>query len=61
MTDTKTGLKNLIECACKPNWPTRFGHSLLLAESLVDPARFHGTVYRADLPPLTGPVEMLVH
>lgn len=28
------------------DWPTRFGHPLLLLETFVDPARFHGTVYR---------------
>ena len=47
MTDTKIELKNLIECACKRSWPTRFGHLLLFAESFVDPACFHGPVYRA--------------
>ena len=40
-------MKNLIECTCKPSWPTRFGHLLLFAESFVDPACFHGPVYRA--------------
>lgn len=29
------------------DWETRFGHPLLLIETFVDPARFHGTVYRA--------------
>ena len=29
------------------DWPTRFGHPLVLLETFVDPARFHGTVYRA--------------
>ena len=29
------------------DWPVRFGHALLLVETFVDPARFHGTVYRA--------------
>ena len=29
------------------DWPARFGHPLLLLETFVDPARFHGTVYRA--------------
>ena len=29
------------------DWPARFGHDVLLAETFVDPARFHGTVYRA--------------
>ncbi|MHB8348548.1 MAG: Druantia anti-phage system protein DruA, partial [Acidiferrobacterales bacterium] len=29
------------------DWQTRFGHPLLLMETFVDPARFHGTVYRA--------------
>ena len=29
------------------DWPARFGHPLLLVETFVDPARFHGTVYRA--------------
>ncbi|OGA45158.1 MAG: hypothetical protein A3G24_19885 [Betaproteobacteria bacterium RIFCSPLOWO2_12_FULL_62_13] len=29
------------------DWQARFGHRLLLMETFVDPARFHGTVYRA--------------
>ena len=29
------------------DWPARFGHPLVLLETFVDPARFHGTVYRA--------------
>lgn len=29
------------------DWQARFGHPLLLLETFVDPARFHGTVYRA--------------
>ena len=29
------------------DWPVRFGHAVLVAESFVDPARFRGTVYRA--------------
>jgi hypothetical protein len=29
------------------DWKERFGHPLLLIETFVDPARFHGTVYRA--------------
>ncbi len=29
------------------DWPARFGHGILLLETFVDPARFHGTVYRA--------------
>ena len=29
------------------DWPARFGHELLLAETFVDPALFRGTVYRA--------------
>ena len=29
------------------DWPARFGHELLLLKTFVDPARFHGTVYRA--------------
>lgn len=29
------------------DWQERFGHPLLLMETFVDPARFHGTVYRA--------------
>ena len=29
------------------DWPARFGHPLLLAETFVDPSRFRGTVYRA--------------
>ena len=32
------------------DWPVRFGHALLLVETFVDPARFHGTVYRKLLP-----------
>ena len=29
------------------DWPARFGHELLLAETFVDPGLFQGTVYRA--------------
>lgn len=29
------------------DWPQRFGHPLWLLETFVDPARFHGTIYRA--------------
>ena len=29
------------------DWPARFGHDVLLAETFVDPALFRGTVYRA--------------
>ena len=29
------------------DWQRRFGHPLLLLETVVDPSRFHGTVYRA--------------
>ena len=29
------------------DWPARFGHELLLAETFVDPELFRGTVYRA--------------
>src|SRR2546426_10612444 len=29
------------------DWQTRFGHSLLLLETFVDPRRLHGGVYRA--------------
>ena len=29
------------------DWPARFGHGILLLETFVDPARFHGTVCRA--------------
>ena len=29
------------------DWPARFGHEVLLAETFVDPALFRGTVYRA--------------
>ena len=29
------------------DWPARFGHELLLAETFVDPGLFRGTVYRA--------------
>ena len=29
------------------DWPARFGHEVLLAETFVDPDLFHGTVYRA--------------
>jgi hypothetical protein len=29
------------------DWPVHFGHPLLLLETFVDPARFHGTIYHA--------------
>ena len=29
------------------DWPTRFGHPLLLLETFVDPERFAGTIYKA--------------
>jgi hypothetical protein len=29
------------------DWPAHFGHPLLLLETFVDPARFHGTIYHA--------------
>ena len=29
------------------DWPARFGHDVLLAETFVDPALFRGTLYRA--------------
>ena len=29
------------------DWPARFGHELLLAETFVDPGLFRGTIYRA--------------
>lgn len=31
----------------RADWPTRYGHGLLLAETFVDPTRFRGTCYRA--------------
>ncbi|MCY4238752.1 MAG: DUF4338 domain-containing protein [Rhodospirillaceae bacterium] len=40
------GSRALALCA-RRLWPARFGHELLLLETCVDPARFHGTVYRA--------------
>ena len=30
------------------DWQTYFGHPLLLVETFVDPARFHGTLYKAS-------------
>jgi hypothetical protein len=33
-------------CAAR-DWPSRFGHPLLLMETFVDPRRFHGGVYHA--------------
>jgi hypothetical protein len=30
------------------DWQERFGHQVLLLETFVDPARFQGTVYKAD-------------
>ena len=43
------GSRALALCARRlvRDWPARFGHELLLLETYVDPARFHGTVYRA--------------
>ena len=42
------GSRVLAPCARRlvSDWPARFGHKSLLAETLVDPA-FRGTVYRA--------------
>lgn len=49
------GVKNLgsrILSLCRrrirTDWQERFGHSVLLLETFVDPLRFRGTVYRAD-------------
>ena len=43
------GSRVLLLCARRlvNDWPARFGHDLLLAETFVDPAYFRGTVYRA--------------
>src|SRR2546427_499161 len=38
---------SLTERRVVADWQTRFGHSLLLLETFVDPRRFHGGVYRA--------------
>ena len=38
---------SLTERRVAGDWPTRFGHPLLLLETFVDPQRFHGGVYRA--------------
>ena len=38
---------SLTERRVAADWPTRFGHPLLLLETFVDPRRFHGGVYRA--------------
>src|SRR5712691_1898903 len=38
---------SLIERRVVIDWQRRFGHSLLLLETFVDPRRFHGGVYRA--------------
>jgi hypothetical protein len=38
---------SLTERRVAVDWPTRFGHPLLLLETFVDPRRFHGGVYRA--------------
>ena len=46
-TPTLSNWCDRYQCACKPSWPTRFGHLLLFAESFVDPVCFHGPVYRA--------------
>jgi len=32
----------------RADWPARFGHPVLLAETFVDPSRFRGTSYRAS-------------
>lgn len=36
------------------DWLTQFGYPLLMLETFVDPARFHGTVYRASNWTLVG-------
>jgi hypothetical protein len=38
---------SLVERRVVRDWQERFGHSLLLLETFVDPQRFHGGVYRA--------------
>jgi len=38
---------SLTERRVDTDWRTRFGHTLLLLETFVDPRRFHGGVYRA--------------
>ena len=38
---------SLTERRAAGDWPTRFGHPLLLLETFVDPQRFHGGGYRA--------------
>jgi hypothetical protein len=38
---------SLTERRVVADWQARFGHSLLLLETFVDPRRFHGGVYRA--------------
>ena len=38
---------SLTEKRIVADWPSRFGHPLLLLETFVDPRRFHGGVYRA--------------
>ena len=39
------------------DWLERFGHSLLLLATFVDPQRFHGTVYRAANWTCVGPTQ----
>ena len=41
-------LLSLCERRLVRDWPTRFGHPLLLLETFVDPTRFRGTIYRAS-------------
>ena len=43
------GSKTLALCEKRlpSDWMTQFGHPVVLLETFVDPARFHGTVYRA--------------
>jgi hypothetical protein len=38
---------SLTERRIGADWPTCFGHPVLLLETVVDPRRFHGGVYRA--------------
>jgi hypothetical protein len=38
---------SLCEKRIASDWRVRFGHSLLLVETFVDPTRFQGTIYRA--------------
>lgn len=39
---------SLCERRLVQDWPTRFGHPLLLLETFVDPQRFRGTLYQAS-------------